>query len=506
MAVSLKQAKTDGQVPAWFGAIADPASEFAPTPLPIKSGAIPPGLRGRLYRNGPARLERNGVRVNHWFDGDGAVLGVYFTASGATGVYRYVQSAGYLDESAANCYLYGGYGTVAPGSIWTRWQKQVKNVANTSVMALPDRLLALWEGGHPHALDLDSLETLGSEQLGRLRAIDTYSAHPKYDLPRDRAANGSPGDIFNFGLVPGATGTLNLYRSDHQGQIQQQNAIDLTRLPLIHDFVLAGPYLVFCIPPLRLNPLPAVLGLSSPSDALIWQAKRGTEILVIDRATLEVIAWEEVEPWFQWHFGKGYVDETGQIVLEVVRYQDFTTNQRLAEIASGRLQTDAQGELWQIRLQPSTGQIVSQTCLLDQSCEFPVVATRVGESSIADAAQAATYLTVHRPGADPEAEIFGAIARFDALKQTLTVADAGENRYPSEPIYAPDQERAGQGWILTVVYDATTHRSEVWIYDADHLDMDPVCCLELPQVIPHSFHGTWVEARKVHGGSNVTES
>jgi len=40
---------------------------------------IPEGLRGSLYRNGPARLERGGVRVGHWFDGDGAILAVHFT-------------------------------------------------------------------------------------------------------------------------------------------------------------------------------------------------------------------------------------------------------------------------------------------------------------------------------------------------------------------------------------------------------------------------------------------
>ncbi|HEY9741210.1 MAG TPA: carotenoid oxygenase family protein, partial [Coleofasciculaceae cyanobacterium] len=54
---------------AWAKAIAQPAQEFPPTPLPILSGKIPEGLRGSLYRNGPGRLERGGVRVGHWFDG-----------------------------------------------------------------------------------------------------------------------------------------------------------------------------------------------------------------------------------------------------------------------------------------------------------------------------------------------------------------------------------------------------------------------------------------------------
>lgn len=48
-----------------------------------------------------------------------------------------------------------------------------------------------------------------------------------------------------------------------------------------------------------------------------------------------------------------------------------------------------------------------------------------------------------------------------------------------------------QGWILTVVYDGEQDRSEVWIFDSEHLDEEPVCRLGLPEVIPIGFHGTW---------------
>jgi len=53
-------------------------------------------------------VERGGVRVGHWFDGDGTILAVNFTDAGATGVYRYVQTDGYK-EAAAGQLLYGNY-------------------------------------------------------------------------------------------------------------------------------------------------------------------------------------------------------------------------------------------------------------------------------------------------------------------------------------------------------------------------------------------------------------
>jgi carotenoid cleavage dioxygenase-like enzyme len=120
---------------AWAKAIAQPAVEFPCTELPILSGNIPEGLRGTLYRNGPARLERGGINVGHWFDGDGAILAVNFTDAGATGVYRFVQTAGYQQEATAGKLLYGNYGMTAPGPIWNQWRRPVKNAANTSVLA-----------------------------------------------------------------------------------------------------------------------------------------------------------------------------------------------------------------------------------------------------------------------------------------------------------------------------------------------------------------------------------
>lgn len=53
---------------------------------------------------------------------------------------------------------------------------EMKNPANTSVMALPDKLLAMWEGGPPHALDLQTLDTFGLGTLGKLKAHSAYSA------------------------------------------------------------------------------------------------------------------------------------------------------------------------------------------------------------------------------------------------------------------------------------------------------------------------------------------
>ena len=464
--------------PLWGNAFASPAHEFPHTQLPILAGAIPPGLAGTLYRNGPGRLERAGKRVGHWFDGDGAILAVKFGAGAASGVYKYVQTEGYQAETKVDRWLYGNYGMVPSGNMWERWGKSVKNAANTSVLALPDRLLALWEGGMPHALDLASLETIGTDNLEFNAVPLVYSAHPKVDP--------ISGHIYNFGISVGIQPKLNLYESDRSGKVIKHSQTKLPRLTTFHDFLLVGKYLVFCIPPIEIQPLPIVLGLASYSESMRWQPELGTQILIFDRNDLSLVSNFTTEPWFQWHFGNGYIDADDNIVCDLVRYPDFDTNQFLGEVASGETQTEAIGTLWQLVIDPVVGKLVSSEELVDRSCEFPTVEqAQVGKD------WRYTYLAVHKLDTILHQELVGTIGRFDRHTHTLTTADLDKHLYPTEPIHVVDKLDLNQGWILTVVYDGKAHQSEVWIYDCDKLDESPVCRLGLPSVVPMGFHGTW---------------
>ncbi|MEM8720231.1 MAG: carotenoid oxygenase family protein [Cyanobacteria bacterium P01_G01_bin.39] len=463
---------------SWSKAIAQPASEFDLSPLSVIEGEIPTDLRGSLYRNGPARLSRGEQRVGHWFDGDGAVLGVHFRDTGATGVYRYVQTQGYQDEQAADDFIYPNYGMTASGTFWNNWLKPVKNTANTALLALDDRLLALWEGGNPHALDLHDLSTIGIEQLSGLTDKQAFSAHPKVDPVT--------GNIFNYGIGAGANAVLNLYRCDATGKLEQHNTHTLSGLPLIHDFCFAGEYLVFLVSPVRVNLASVAIKQQSYSDSLEWKPELGTEILIFDRDSLSLVSSGTTDPWFQWHFANGYVNQEGNIITEFTRYEDLTTNQYLKEVASGYSQTHAPSSLWSLVIEPQTAKVISNQQISPVCDEFPLVSpVKVGQD------WRYTYLNVHREGVTHGQELFNAIARFDRTTGKIAIADLGKNIYPSEPILVPRKEDPEQGWLLTVVYDGNTDSSEVRIYHSDRLGEAPVCRLALPSVIPHSFHGTW---------------
>ncbi|MEL7083491.1 MAG: carotenoid oxygenase family protein [Cyanobacteria bacterium J06597_1] len=462
---------------AWFPALDRPAQEFGPASLDVISGQIPSELNGRYFTNGTGRLQRGNERVGHWFDGDGAVLGVNFSAGEATGTYRYVKTDGYLAEEASGKYQYAGYGMGNSGPIWERF-RPLKNAANTSVLAVDDRLLALWEGAVPHALDLDTLETQGLDTLGSLSNNTPFSAHPKRDPVT--------GDIYNFGSNLGAKDQLFLFRCDRSGTVKQRGIVPLSRKAYVHDFILAGPYLVFVLSPVTLNVWPILFKQHNFCDCLEWKPDYGTDIVAVDRQTFEVVSRTAAEPWYQWHFGNGFVGDDGTLTFDTVRYPDFQTNEFLRQVPTGVTPTYSLSTLWQVRLDPKNGKFLGTEQLCDRHCEFPTLAPQdVGQP------HRYTYLAIHPDNESAPGELFRSIGRFDCETGTLTAADLGNEMYVSEPIYAPNLEVESGGWILSTIYNSSLHRSELWVFDADRLSEEPLARLALPSVVPHGFHGTW---------------
>ena len=56
------------------------------------SAPLPAGLRGTLFRNGPARHERGGERYGHRWDGDGMLQQFHFTDRGVSHVGQFIHT------------------------------------------------------------------------------------------------------------------------------------------------------------------------------------------------------------------------------------------------------------------------------------------------------------------------------------------------------------------------------------------------------------------------------
>ena len=70
----------------------------------------------------------------------------------------------------------------------------------------------------------------------------------------------------------------------------------------------------------------------------------------------------------------------------------------------------------------------------------------------------------------------------------------GDNSEAGEPIFVPRENNTAEddGWLMVLVYDADRDTTDLVILDATDITGDPVATIELPQRVPHGFHGNWI--------------
>src|SRR4029077_4913643 len=343
------QSMADGDAYPWSGGFRTLAEEYDYRIDEI-DGQVPPGLRGTLYRNGPARNDLGGQWFPHWFDGDGMISAIRFDDPAIHYRNRYVATDNYRDETRAGHIVNRGFGKMRRGGVLANALGQPANVSNTSVVMRDGRLLSLWEGGPPFALDPVTLDTRGIETFGG--KVKGFSAHPKVDP--------QTGELFNFGIDYGARTTLAPYRLDKGGLTRLATG----KLPypvMNHDFVATPHYLAFCLGPILVSSLKLILGFRSFDGALAWDGTRPTLILLIPREGRGKPRFIETDAFFQFHFANGF-EEDGALVLDLARYPDYdTVGQALRDYYRSAWPSRGMAALTRMRVDLATGKVARKT-------------------------------------------------------------------------------------------------------------------------------------------------
>ncbi|TVQ88214.1 MAG: lignostilbene alpha-beta-dioxygenase [Chromatiaceae bacterium] len=467
-------------------ALADVEQEFTDLPL-TPLGTLPADLRGVLYRNGPGRFGRGGVRYAHPFDGDGHVVRIAIGADGVRYTNRFVRTAEYRAETAAGRMRYRGFGSNLPGGLATNLLRlHFKNAANTNVVWQGGRLLALWEGGLPHRLDPHSLATLGPEDFqGRLRnplpaparwlsPWLPFAAHPR--LAADTGA------MINFGVVFGRPCRLVFYRIDADGCMAPPLLYPLPRFSFVHDFAVTRHWYCVLLPWAEFDLPRALLGLATPVGSLRLATERPMQALLIPRAGGPPRVLETV-PGFVFHIAQGCEDAAGRLALDVIRYPRYPAFDDLEGLFQAADDANLP-RLERLLLDPRPG--AAAPCTLtpwsDRPSELP---------STAPGALGAARRIVYSVGAPPgrRGPYFTAVQRLDTDNGRLQVRDFAPD-LPGEPI--PAGGASGEDWLLTLLWRHATRRSELLILRA--ADLAVQARLPLPHAVPPGFHGCWVAA------------
>lgn len=440
-------------------------------------GTIPKELAGTLYRICPGQRENHGVALRHLFDGDAFVAAYRFRDGRADLRARFVDTPQRVEELAAKRMLYDEFGTQAPPrpAGWT--PKRGKNQPSVNVVAWDGRLLGLSEGGHPTAIDPETLAYGGEWDFrGTLPPDVPFTAHPRFDP--------ETGVGYGYGVRQGPGTALTVYRMEIDGKLTQLFALPQSGYFIVHDMLLTREHIVFLVPPARFDFAMLFSGTAKvAAEAVKFFEKEPMRVLVMRRdGTGEPVSIEQ-PPGMLFHHGNAHTRD-GKIVLETILSPDGAALEAVYSFAKGDAPAGAPQQLLRLEIDPAKRAVTSRTSLDDAPLEFPRYDLR-RTGSHARFLYTAAFTRKEDPfGAD-------AVVRHDLARGATARAEAGDGRVVSEPVFVPrpgsrDEER---GWLLTQGFDASRDENFVEIRDAATLDF--IARVWAGIHFPLGFHGNF---------------
>lgn len=437
---------------------------------------LPDGLSGTLYRNGPALMQRDEQRYQHWFDGDGMLQS--FRISGQELVHqgRLVQTKRLTAESAAGRYLWPGFGTAFPNSRAVR-QPDDLNVANISVLPLDDELLALWEGGSPYRVDPATLETMGKKIFSPETEGLSFSAHPRFD---------TGGRIWNFGYMRGS-GKLVLYELAPQGKLKRVQIIDAPNADMVHDFVITERYMAFVLTPVRYQ----ASSSEEPQSFLQqmrWDNAAPVVVMLVDKHSLQPVHQFELDPFFAFHFGNAYEDGNS-VRIDVARAPDFEKLMKAISNATLGQPTNEMKREQSIQIVLDLKSKTARTEALPLfAADFPRFDQRfTGQRT------SRLFMMGEADNRPSSSFGFGDLIGFEHQSQDVRRYGYAEHVIAEEHLFvASPGGSEGVGWVLGTSFDSLERKTILSVFDSRAVDAGPICTARLPYHLPIGLHGQFV--------------
>lgn len=454
-------------------------------------GKVPPELFGSTFLvNGPARTVIGG-RVAHPFDGHGYVRQLRFGDDGGARLRaRFVRTAAFEAESAAGHLVYNGLGTlVQPANFQdgharaNRKAPGERNVANTTLVPWNGELLAGYEGGLPHALDPESLDTLGVRDFGGALS-GPFLAHMRVDRAQSRLVGLSP--------KLGPTTTLTFHELDATGAQVSSRSVEIPGAMAVHDFAITPRWYVLARNTLKLNfgaLAKSKLGIGTLIDALSTPDGEPGELLLLPRAAGGALVRVPLsEPMFVVHYANAH--EVGDtVVLDACAFPAMFFGEELGYRGPNDSFDPSEGEgrvlqrVKRLEINPSAATAKVRT-IGRYAMDFPRIhPDRDGQPA---------PLVVGAGRADPtrtfpfDSVVALAPGEPDRPERLWT---PGAGRFVGEPVIVPRGEE--DAWVIVTVYAADG--AKVCVLDARDIARGPVAVLPAP-AMPYGFHGAWIPA------------
>jgi carotenoid cleavage dioxygenase-like enzyme len=351
-----------------------------------------------------------------------------------------------------------------------------------------------WQAGSVLALRETGLPSQYSRSLEPEEFDGGLSLPIASHVRRDAATGGR----VLFGVREGdETTALQVGRWDAGGALTGALSVTLERATWQHDIGVTAGHIVFIESPTELS-----ADLEAAGDPVPYRWVPGAEgwAGVVSRdGDGSDVRWIRLDPCLVTHILGAYDDGDDAIVLYVCRYEvpekGQAVNLDTSVVGAGGIGMQPIGgrlpvlERWRI-----VGESLERSQVDDRLVEYPVIDPRCEGGAFRYG-----YCVEVAPGVEggPDGPIDHlGLLRFDVGRDVVETWSPGPYRTASEPLFvrAVDGRSDDEGWLLTVVHDATRGASDIYVLDASSLRRRPQAVIHLPAALPFRSHGTWVGA------------
>ncbi len=436
-------------------------------------GSLPAWLRGSLIRTGPAKFEVGEHKLNHWFDGLAMLHRFSFSDGNVSYRNRFLESRAYRAAKETGEISYMEFATDPCRSLFKRVQAffnpKLSDNANVNLTRLGEQVVALTETPLPVIFDPQTLATAG---VASPAPGQHTTAHPHLDP--------QTGEAIGYATKFGPRSTYRLFARDGVSRQRQIAKVGVRRPAYMHSFGLTERYAVLTACPFVVNPPEIPLSGRPFIENFKWQPQRGTDVIVWDRHSGELVSRSQAEPFFCFHHVNAY-EEGNELVVDLVAFEDaeIVSLMYIDSLREGRRLPDPELRRYRVPLDggDATGEKIAD------GFELPRINYRLNNGR--------PYRYVYGTGPGGEVNFLAKIQKGDVVDGgVLEWSEPG--CHAGEPVFvpAPDATREDDGVILSVVLDGERGTSFLLVLDAS--DLGELARARVPHVIPFGFHGQYL--------------
>jgi carotenoid cleavage dioxygenase-like enzyme len=368
---------------------------------------------------------------------------------------------------------------------------KIRGTANTNVLVHNGKLLALKEDSPALSMDPWTLETHGYTDFDGQITSPTFTAHPKIDP--------GSGDMCAFGYAAKGLLTKDMvyYEIDSKGVKKREAWFELPYYCMMHDFGVTEDYAVFHVVPIvgsweRLRQGLPHFGFDTTKDVYLGVLPR--------HGTGSKIRWFRAPNRFASHVMNAFNDGT-RVYFDVpeARNNMFPFFPDVHGTAFDPQQAASRMTRWSVDMSSSSDEFASMQRLSDLIGEFPRIDDRYATRPyrhgylLAQDFSRPVELSGGRSAAGMMMNLLGHIDHQTGRSESWWT---GKTTTLQEPAFIPKpgSSAEGEGYLAAVANRLDENRSDLLLFDAQHIEDGPLAVAKLELRLRGGLHGNWTPA------------